>query len=252
MKKTANNISVEDLMEAGCHFGHTKARWQPRMKPYIYLTREKVQILDLEKTKKKLDNLMQVVEDFVADGNTLVLVGTKRQAQDIVETIGNKLGIPYVKKRWLGGTMTNFDTMKKSIKKMNEIAKFLESDDALKLMKRERLMMHRDLVRMQDKFGGLKDIKEVPQGLFLIDPSFEKNALKEARQVGIKVFALLDTNSNPDMVDEFVPANDDAAKSIMLIMNELQSAIMRGQKRAEAKGVVAVKKETTKTTKEKK
>ncbi len=247
-KKT--NISIEDLMNAGCHFGHTKARWQPKMKPFIYLTRERVQILNLEKTKEKLDSLLQVVEDFVAEGKTLVLVGTKRQAQDIVEAIGKKTGMPYVVKRWLGGTMTNFETMKNSIKKMNETEKFLDSDDAQKITKRERLTMHRELVRMNDKFGGLKDIREIPQGLFLIDPSYEKNALKEARQMGIKVFALLDTNSNPNSVDEFVPANDDAAKSIMIIMNEIQGAIERGKKRAAVRSnVVKPEKKETKSKK---
>lgn len=231
----ATSLSLQDLLDAGCHFGHTRGRWHPAMRPFVYLTRERIHILDLEKTLQKLNDLLNAVENFVAEGNTLVIVGTKRQAKEIVESLGQATGLPYVIDRWLGGTLTNFDTMKASIRKMNRLEEALAQENS-KLTKRERVMQASELARMRVKFGGLKDLKGVPQGLFIIDPSYEANAVKEARRLGLSVFALLDTSSNPNLVDEFVPANDDAAKSIKTIMDEVQKAIERGLKRAEEAG----------------
>lgn len=231
---TITDVTVRDLLEAGCHFGHTRGRRHPNMQEYVYITREKVNIIDLEKTLSKLKDLLTAVENFVAEGKVLVIVGTKRQAQATVETIALEAGIPYVKERWLGGTLTNFATVEKSIKRMNELESYLLSKDAEEIIKRERLMLQRELDRLRIKLGGLKDVKKIPDGLFIIDPAYEKNAVKEARNMDLTVFALLDTNSNPMLTDEFVPANDDAAKSIMLILTEVKKAIERGQERATA------------------
>jgi len=228
------DLTVRDLLEAGCHFGHTRGRRHPNMAEYVYITREKVNIIDLEKTLSKLKDLLTAVENFVAEGKVLVMVGTKRQAQAVVKTVADEAGIPYVSERWLGGTLTNFNTVEKSIKRMNELETYLLSDEAAEIIKRERLMLQRELDRLRIKVGGLKDITKIPEGLFVIDPAYEKNAVKEARNLDVAVFALLDTNSNPMLTDEFVPANDDAAKSIMLILNEVKQAIERGKKRAEA------------------
>lgn len=236
MKKDSA-ITIEQLMDAGCHFGHTRARRHPKMEEYVYLTRERIQILDLEKTLIKLRDLATAIENFVADGKTLVLVGTKRQAKDSIVSVAKATNLAYISERWLGGTLTNFATVQQSIKKMNDIDSFLNSDEASTMPKKERVMKHQDLIRMQSKFGGLKDCHRLPDGLFIVDPSFEHNALREARTLGLTVFAMLDTNSNPLLVDEFVPANDDAAKSINLIMHEIQGAIERGQARAVNKAV---------------
>ncbi len=243
---TSTDLTVRDLLEAGSHFGHTRGRRHPNMQEYVYITRERVNIIDLEKTLAKLKDLLTAVENFVAEGKVLVLVGTKRQAQAVVETVATEAGIPYVKERWLGGTLTNFATVEKSIKRMNELETYLASDDANEISKRERLMQQRELDRLKIKVGGLKDLTAIPDGLFVIDPAYEKNAVKEARSLDLTVFALLDTNSNPMLTDEFVPANDDAAKSIMLIINEVAKAIERGKKRAAEK--VAVAEEATEVT----
>lgn len=224
-------ITMPELLEAGCHFGHTRGRWHPAMKPYVYLTRERIHIMDLEKTLQKLDDLTTALENFIASGQQLVLVGTKRQAKQALLDLAKETNLPYVSERWLGGTLTNFETVKASIKRLHRLEDLLADGEA-KLTKRERQMKQAELDRMTTKFGGLKDLTEVPGGLFIIDPSYEDNALKEARRLGLAVFALLDTSSNPTLVDEFVPANDDAAKSIELILGEVKTAIISGQKRA--------------------
>lgn len=243
------NLTIQDLLDAGCHFGHTRGRWHPAMKPFVYLTRERIHIMDLEKTLQKLDDLTTAVENFVAAGNQLVLVGTKRQAQRITKEIAQELKLPYVCERWMGGTLTNFETVKTSIKRMRRIEEALSVDDG-KLSKRERVMKAAELERLETKFGGLKELTGIPQGLFIIDPSYEDNAVKEAKRLGLSIFALLDTSSNPGLVDEFVPANDDAAKSIELIMGEVKAAIERGQKRAKADAKVSeAPAETTKSKK---
>lgn len=246
---STKSITLKALMEAGCHFGHLRGRWHPNMQPYVYVTRDRVRIIDLEATKNKLKQLLKAIEEFVAVGQTLVLVGTKRQAKDIIETVGKATGIPYVSERWLGGTLTNFQTMQQSIKKMNSLTEYLASDAALELTKKERLMQQRELDRMQVKFGGLKQLRDLPDGLFIIDPSYEANALKEAKKTGLTVFAMLDTNSDPRLIDEFVPANDDAAKSIMLITNQVQGAIERGLKRQSAAAKQSTTVKATKVTK---
>lgn len=231
-------LTMQELLDAGCHFGHTRGRWHPAMKPFVYLTRERIHIMDLEKTMQKLDDLTTAVENFVAAGNDLVLVGTKRQAKQILENVAAATKLPYVSNRWLGGTLTNFETVKSSIKKMHRLEEQL-ADPESKMIKRERTMKTAELARMTAKFGGLRDLTAVPQGLFVIDPSYEENTIKEARRLGLSVFALLDTSSNPTLVDEFVPANDDAAKSIELIMGEVERAIIRGQERAKSSAKVA-------------
>jgi small subunit ribosomal protein S2 len=240
------NLTMQDLLDAGCHFGHTRGRWHPAMKPFVYLTRERIHIMDLEKTVQKLDDLTTVVENFVAAGNDLVLVGTKRQAKKVIEDVAAATKLPYVSNRWLGGTLTNFETVKSSIKRLRRLEEILATEDS-KISKKERTMKAAELERMEAKFGGLKELTVVPQGLFVIDPSYEENAIKEARRLGLSIFALLDTSSNPALVDEFVPANDDAAKSIELIMGEVQAAIERGQKRAKENVKVAEEAVETKT-----
>lgn len=236
---TKTTISLRDLLDAGCHFGHTRGRRHPQTKEYVFLTREKVDIIDLEKALAKLNDLSVAVENFLASGQTLVMVGTKRQAKEVTETVAQAVGLPYVSERWLGGTLTNFETVRKSIKKMNDLAVFLETEEAAELTKRERLMQQRELERLRFKFGGLADLTKVPDGLFIIDPTYEKIAVSEARALEKTIFALLDTNSNPDLVDEFVIANDDATKSIRLIMQEIQEALERGQVRAKETAKVA-------------
>lgn len=229
-----SDLTLEQLLDAGAHFGHTRGRWHPAMKPYIYMTRERIHILNLEKTLEKMKDLTNAVENFVAAGKTLVLVGTKRQAKAVVEEIAKELNIPYVSERWLGGTLTNFETVRGTITTMNKLTEQMAGpDETTGLKKRERRRQAQELERMETKFGGLKMMNKIPDGLFIIDPSYEQNAILEARRLGLTIFAMLDTSSNPGLVDEFVPANDDAARSIRVVMAPVKEAISRGQKRAQ-------------------
>ena len=221
---------IRELMELGMHFGHASGKWHPKMKPYIYATRDKLHIIDLEKTREKLTEVLTILEERIRDGKTVVLVGTKKQVGDRVKAIGDATGIPYVNVRWLGGTLTNFGEMQKSISRMKKNEAFLESEDASKMIKKERVMMENELERMHHKFGGLRDLTKKPDALFIIDPGFEHNAVKEGRHGGLELFAIVDTNSNPSLVNHVIPANDDAPKSLGLLMDLVEETIKSGQK----------------------
>ena len=220
---------IRTLMEAGMHFGHASGKWHPKMKPYIFATRDKLHIIDLEQTRTKLTEVLTILEQRIADNKSIVLVGTKKQASERVKAIGDATGLSYVDVRWLGGTMTNFVEVQKSIARMKKLEAFLASEEAEHTIKKERVAMETDLARMQHKFGGLRNMNRKPDALFVIDPSQEHNAIKEARGEGMEIFAIVDTNCNPELVDHVIPANDDAPRSIKLLLDLLEETIKSGQ-----------------------
>lgn len=226
---STNIPSLKELMEAGVHFGHVAKYWNPRTEPYIYTKRDRIHVLDLEKTHQALTEILPKITEFVSQGKTILLVGTKKQIRSIITEIGPATGMPYIDLRWLGGTLTNFKVMQLSIKRMKEISEFLNSEKSGRLIKKERLNLQRQLVRMQEKFGGLLNLDKLPDAIFVIDPHYEKGAISEAKALGIKIFAILDTNSDPSDIDYVIPANDDAKKSVELIMNSVKEAILEGK-----------------------
>lgn len=214
------------------------------MKPYIFATRDKLHIIDLEKTQEKLREVLTILEERVRDGKTIVLVGTKKQVTDRVKEIGVNNNIPYVNVRWLGGTMTNFTELQKSIARMKRMEAVLENEEeAAKIIKKERVQMEAEIERMHHKFGGLRNLTRKPDALFVIDPSHEHNAIKEARHQGIEIFGIVDTNTNPDLIDHVIPANDDAPKSLTMLLAMVEATIKSGQKLISLKQEELAKKE---------
>jgi small subunit ribosomal protein S2 len=238
---------VRELMQAGVHFGHASGKWHPKMKPYIFATRDKLHIIDLEKTQKILGEVLPILEQRVKDGKLVVIVGTKKQVAPRVKELGEKLGVPYVSERWLGGTMTNWTEMQQSISKMKKMETFLESEDVSSMIKKERVAMQNDLRRMQTKFGGIRDMVRKPDVMFVIDPSHEHNAIKEALHQKIEIFGLVDTNSNPTPINHVIPTNDDGPKAIKLMMDLVEATIASG---LEARGAAAAEPKATKEDKE--
>ncbi|CAN5155456.1 hypothetical protein BH11PAT4_BH11PAT4_4130 [soil metagenome] len=220
---------VRELMDAGVHFGHASGKWHPKMKPYIFCTRDKLHIIDLEKTREQLAAVLPVIEERIASGKSFILVGTKRQVSDMVKEMGTELDISFVNERWLGGTMTNFGQMMQSISRMKKTEETLASDEAAKMIKKERVMLASDLKRMHAKFSGLRNFTKKPDFLIIIDPSYEHNAVKEARFEGIEMFALVDTNSDPSLVNFVIPTNDDGPKSLKLMLGLLKETIASGK-----------------------
>lgn len=218
-----------DLMQAGVHFGHASGRWHPKMKPYIFATRDKLHIMDLEKTREQLETVLPILEDRVASGKLVVVVGTKKQVSPLVAEMGKRLGIPYVSERWLGGTLTNWAEMQSSIARMKRVEGILANEEeAGRMIKKERVAMEGDLKRMHVKFDGIRDLTRKPDVLFVIDPSYEHNAIKESRDQGLEVFGVCDTNSDPSLLDHVIPANDDGPKSLKLILGLVEEFIAKG------------------------
>lgn len=222
------NITVKDLLDAGVHFGHQTRRWNPRSKPYIFDHRQGVSIIDLGKTFEALQQACDFVENLVADGRVVLLVGTKRQAQDIVRDAAATTGMPYCVNRWLGGTLTNFATIKRSIAKYKSYQQMETSGDMAKLPKKEESAIKREMARMQRNFDGILEMAELPGALFVVDINYEDIAVAEAKRCGIPCIALVDTNSDPTAVARPIPGNDDAVKSIRIIVDTLVEAVQKG------------------------
>jgi small subunit ribosomal protein S2 len=236
----AIKISLKDLLEAGCHFGHQSSRWNPKMKPYIFTARDGVHVFDLAKTKEGLEAAMEYVEGLVKEGKTIVFVGTKRQAKEIIKEVAEKVGMPYVSQRWLGGTITNWEEIKKRIERLGEMKEKREKGEYKEFTKKERILIDREIARLERLFGGLKGLKDLPEAIFVVDVKRELAAVKEANKRGVKVVALVDTNSDPDLVDYVIPANDDATGSIELVVRKIgEACVIKNAKKA--------KKDSTKT-----
>lgn len=222
------NISYEDMLEAGVHFGHLTRKWNPAMSPYIFMERNGIHVIDLNKSMRMLDEACKVAKQLAASGRKILFVATKKQAKDIVAQEAIRVNMPYVTERWLGGMLTNFSTVRKSIKKMANIEK-MEADGTFKtLSKKERLMLSREKEKLERVLKGIAGLNRLPSALFIIDIKKEHIAVAEAHKLNIPTFGMVDTNSDPNLVDFPVPANDDAAKSITLIVRAICDSIAEG------------------------
>lgn len=222
-------IEYKDLLDAGVHFGHLTRKWDPRMAPYIFMEKNGIHIIDLNKTLAALDEAQNAIKGIVRSGRKVMFVATKKQAQEIVSEEARRLKMPFVTDRWLGGMLTNFATIRKSLKKMQTLEKMLKDEStASNLAKRERLTLSREKEKLERVLGGISDLTRLPAALFVVDVKREHIAVAEAKRLGIPVFAMCDTNSNPDEVDFAIPANDDAYKSISLITLAIGKAIEEG------------------------
>ena len=221
-------LSYNDLLDAGVHFGHLTRKWDPKMAPYIFMEKNGIHIIDLNKTISSLEEASQAMRAIVRSGRKIMFVATKKQAQEIVTAEADKLKMPYVTDRWLGGMLTNFNTVRKSVKKMQSIEKMLNDGSADSLTKKERLTLARDKDKMEKVLGGIAQLGRLPAALFLVDIGHEHIALAEAKRLGIQTFGMVDTNCDPNKVDFSIPANDDATKSIAIITNYITAAIAEG------------------------
>ena len=224
----ANKLEYKDLLDAGVHFGHLTRKWDPRMAPYIFMERNGIHIIDLNKTLVCLDEASSALKGIVRSGRKIMFVATKKQAKDIVAEQAKALNMPYVTERWLGGMLTNFATIRKSLKKLSSIDKLMKDESYQNLAKRERLMKSREKEKLERILGGISDLTRLPAALFVIDVKREHIAVKEAQKLNIPVFGLVDTNSDPTGIDFPVPGNDDAFKSISLILGHVGKVIEEG------------------------
>jgi small subunit ribosomal protein S2 len=222
-------ITMKQLLEAGIHFGHQTKRWNPKMARYIYTERNGIYVLDLQQTLKLLEVAYNYIRDLSASGGTVLFVGTKRQAQEAVAQYATSCGSPYINQRWLGGTMTNFSTIKKRINYMTELEEKFKRNDFPGLTKKEVLMLSKKLEKLQKFFGGIRNMDGPPDCLFIVDLKKEHNAVKEAKKLGVPVAAILDTNCDPDDADIPIPGNDDAVKAITLFCETFAHAIIEGR-----------------------
>src|SRR6202789_4374636 len=224
-----NNTSLQQqLLEAGVHFGHLRKKWNPKMLPYIFAEKKGIHIIDLNKTVEGLQEAAAAMKSIVKSGKKIIFVATKKQAKEIVYDSAKKVNMPFVTERWLGGMLTNFNTVRKSVKKMQSIEKMLNDGSIDNLTKKERLTLTRDKEKMEKVLGGIAQISRVPAALFLIDIGHEHIALAEAKRLGITTFGMVDTNCDPNKVDFAIPSNDDATKSIAIIVNYVTAAIAEG------------------------
>ena len=220
--------TFDQLLEAGCHFGHLKRKWNPAMAPYIYMERNGIHIIDLNKTAVKIDEAAEALKNIVKSGRKVLFVSTKKQGQEIVAQKAQEVGMPFVTERWMGGMLTNFPTIRKAVKKMSNIDKMMSDGTFDNISKRERLQITRQREKLEKNLGSIADLTRLPSALFVVDVMKEHIAVAEANRLGIPVFGIVDTNSNPNNIDFVIPANDDATKSIEVILNAVCSAINEG------------------------
>lgn len=218
-------VSMNYLLEAGVHFGHQRRRWNPKMKEFIYTTRDDIYIIDLQKTVKKLEEAYEAMKGIAEAGGKVLFVGTKKQAQEAAEECATRTNMYFVNERWLGGTLTNFKTIRSRIKRMDDIDK-MESDGTFDLLpKKEVIQIKKEYAKLDKNLRGIREMKRLPQALVIVDPRKEENAIKEARILGIPVFGIVDTNCDPDLVDYVIPGNDDAVRAVKLLLGVLTNAI---------------------------
>lgn len=223
-----SRVSTDQLLEAGVHFGHLKSKWNPNMAPYIFMERNGIHVIDLNKTLVKLEEAAAALKQIAKSGKKILFVATKKQAKEIVSETVKKVNMPYVTERWPGGMLTNFATIRKAVKKMATIDKMSSDGTYETISKKEKLTITREREKLETQFGSITDMSRLPAALFIIDISKEHIAVAEARRLNIPTFAIVDTNSNPNLVDYPIPANDDAAKAISLIMNVIVGAVQEG------------------------
>lgn len=222
------NLKFEDLLEAGCHFGHLRRKWNPAMAQYIFMEKNGIHIIDLYKTMDKLEEACAAAKQIAKSGRKILFVATKKQAKDTVAEIVKGVNMPYVTERWPGGMLTNFFTIRKAVKKMGDIDKLMASDQFKSISKREQLQITRERAKMEKNLGSIADLSRLPAAVFIVDVLKEHIAVAEARRLNINTFAIVDTNSNPNLIDFPIPANDDASKSISVIVKAICDAIAEG------------------------
>jgi len=251
------NVSIKALLEAGVHFGHQSKKWNPKMKQFIYGERSGLYIIDLQITMDVLKRVCKVVSDIIANGDLILLVGTKKQAQDIIAEEAERCGMLYINQRWVGGLLTNFTAIRPAIERYNLFLKLEENDEVEKFSKKQGARFRREKEKLEKKFKGIKELDKMPGAIFVVDSGREVIAIREAKKLNVPVIGLVDTNSDPDCVDYCIPGNDDAIKSIKLIVSKIADAVLEGKarldeskkKKAEEEKVV-VKKETKPITAE--
>jgi len=221
-------VSMKALLETGVHFGHRARKWNPKMKPYIFTERNGIHIIDLQQTLAYLDQIYELVRDTVADGGTMLFVGTKRQAQETIASEATRCGMPYVNQRWLGGTLTNWRTFRERLETMKRLERQREEGAFEQLTKKERLLLDRKMERLELRFGGMRNMTRLPDLLYVVDVRREVTAVKEANILNIPVIALVDTNCDPDPIDYVIPANDDAIRAIKLLTGKMADAVLEG------------------------
>jgi small subunit ribosomal protein S2 len=227
-------VSIKALLEAGAHFGHQTNRWNPKMRPYIFTARNGIHIIDLQKTVLGLTNAYKFVSDLTARGEKILFVGTKKQAQEAVIEEASRAGQYYITQRWLGGTLTNFSTIKARLKRLADLESQRDRGDFNKLTKAEGLKLEEEIGKLNKVFGGIKTMDRLPAAIFIIDPHKEELAVKEASTVGVPLVAMVDTNCNPDPIDYVIPCNDDAIRGIRLMTSKIADAALEGVHRREA------------------
>ncbi|EEL49705.1 MULTISPECIES: 30S ribosomal protein S2 [Bacillus cereus group] len=222
-------ISMKQLLEAGVHFGHQTRRWNPKMKRYIFTERNGIYIIDLQKTVKKVEEAFNVMRDIAAEGGDILFVGTKKQAQEAIKEEATRAGMYFVNQRWLGGTLTNFQTIQKRIKRLKDIERMQEDGTFDVLPKKEVVQLKKELERLEKFLGGIKDMKGLPSALFVVDPRKERIAVAEARKLHIPIIGIVDTNCDPDEIDHVIPANDDAIRAVKLLTSKMADAILEAK-----------------------
>ncbi|ATE62559.1 30S ribosomal protein S2 [Thauera sinica] len=223
------SVTMRQMLEAGVHFGHQTRFWNPRMAPYIFGQRNKIHIVNLEKTMAKYNEAMNFVRKLASNRGNILFVSTKRQAREIISEEAHRAGMPYVDERWLGGMLTNFKTVKQSIKRLKEVEAMMEDGSIERLSKREALTVRRELDKLQKSIGGIKDMGGLPDALFVIDVGYHKIAITEAQKLGIPVVAVVDTNHSPEGVDYVIPGNDDSSRAIRLYARGVADAVLEGR-----------------------
>lgn len=222
-------VSMKQLLEAGVHFGHRTRRWNPKMKEYIFTERNGIYIIDLQKTVKKIEEAYEFVKNISADGGNILFVGTKKQAQESIQEEAQRCGMFYVNQRWLGGMLTNFKTIRKRIDRLNELEKMEEEGLFEVLPKKEVLNLQHEKGRLEKNLGGIKDMTDLPEAVFIVDPRKERIAVQEARKLDIPIIAIVDTNCDPDEIDYVIPGNDDAIRAVKLLTEKIADAVIEGR-----------------------
>jgi small subunit ribosomal protein S2 len=237
-------VTLEQLLASGSHFGHLTRRWNPKMKPFIFMEKNGIHIIDLKKTQQKLDEACTAMQKIIEDSEDVLFVGTKKQAQEIIKAEAQRCNMFFVTERWLGGTLTNFSTIKKSIKHMKNLEKKATDGTYDKITKKEKLSIDREKAKMKTVLEGIEEMKRIPGAIFIVDIKKEQIAVKEARKLNIPIFAMVDTNTDPTLIDYPIPANDDAAKSISLIGRSMADAIIEARQKVDQKKAETAAKES--------
>jgi len=243
-------VSMKQLLEAGVHFGHQTRRWNPKMAPYIYMERNGIYIIDLQKTVKKLEEAYNFVRTVAEEGGSILFVGTKKQAQDAIREEAERCGMFFVNARWLGGMLTNFKTIRSRIDRLAQLRKMQEDGTFDLLPKKEVIKLTNEIEKLEKYLGGVKEMKRLPSALFIIDPRKERNAINEARKLGIPIVAIVDTNCDPDEIDYVIPGNDDAIRAIRLISQTIANAVIEGRQGSDAAEEAGVMKEAAQPAEE--